>query len=171
MLRIVQGDITKLKVDVVVNAANNELNGGGGVDGAIHSAAGPELLTECLSLGGCQTGKAKLTKGYRLFAKHIIHTVGPVWYGGSSREESYLRSCYKESFLLFEQLSARSIAFPAISTGVYGYPFEPATRMAFFEARMFLQSEKSGEREVIFVYFSEKDHQVANKLYRDYFKD
>lgn len=126
----VQGDITKLRVDVIVNAANETLLGGGGVDGAIHRAAGEDLYYECLQLDGCEPGQAKVTKGYRLPAKHIIHTVGPVWEGGHQNEPAILARCYRTSMMLAANLGARSIAFPAISCGVYGYPIRDAQELA-----------------------------------------
>lgn len=126
----VQGDITKLRVDVIVNAANETLLGGGGVDGAIHRAAGEDLYYECLQLDGCETGGAKVTKGYRLPAKHVIHTVGPVWEDGYQNEAALLASCYRKSMMLAANLGARSIAFPAISCGVYGYPIRDAQELA-----------------------------------------
>jgi O-acetyl-ADP-ribose deacetylase (regulator of RNase III) len=129
-IEVVEGDITRLEVDVIVNAANPTLLGGGGVDGAIHRAAGPDLLTECKGLGGCETGQAKVTKGHRLPAAHVIHTVGPVWAGGDAGEDDLLASCYRESLSLAREVGARSVAFPAISTGVYGFPPERAAQIA-----------------------------------------
>ena len=129
-LAIVEGDITRLQVDAIVNAANEALRGGGGVDGAIHRAAGPELLAECRRIGGCPTGEARITGAYALPARHVIHTVGPVWDGGDRGEDGLLESCYRESFRLAAENDVRSIAFPAISTGVYGFPVPRAARIA-----------------------------------------
>lgn len=129
-LRALRADITQLDVDAIVNAANESLLGGGGVDGAIHRAAGPELLAECRALGGCPTGEARITRGYRLKARHVIHTVGPVWRGGGDGEDRLLESCYRASMTLVRRQGLRSVAFPAISTGVYHFPLERATRIA-----------------------------------------
>ena len=143
---MVEGDITKQAVDAIVNAANTTLLGGGGVDGAIHRAAGPELLEECRTLGGCATGQAKITKGYRLPAKWVIHTVGPVWRDGQHGEDDLLASCYRSCFALAEQHGIRTIAFPSISTGAYGFPMERAARIAVRETKAFLERNTSVER-------------------------
>jgi O-acetyl-ADP-ribose deacetylase (regulator of RNase III) len=151
---VIQDDITQLQVDAIVNAANNTLLGGGGVDGAIHRAAGPELLEECRKLHGCDTGQAKITKGYHLTAKWVIHTVGPVWEGGNSGEDELLAQCYRNSLALAVQNGIKTIAFPAISTGAYGFPLHRATKIAVNEVNNFLQSNDSLEQ-AIFVCFGQ----------------
>ena len=148
-IEIVEGDVTKQRVDAIVNAANTTLLGGGGVDGAIHRAAGPELLEECRALGGCPTGQAKITKGYKLPAKWVIHTVGPVWRDGQHGEEELLASCYRNSLALAEQKGVRTIAFPSISTGAYGFPMERAARIAVTEIKTFLERNSSMEKVVL----------------------
>src|SRR5690242_5424397 len=155
-LRAIEADITLLEVDAIVNAANNSLLGGGGVDGAIHRAAGPELLRECRTLGGARAGEAKMTRGYRLPAKFVIHAVGPVWRGGGDGEDELLASCYRTSLRLAADASLRSVAFPAISTGAFGFPLERATRIALRETHRMLELKGSLER-VVFCCFSASD--------------
>lgn len=166
---IVQGDITRLAMDAIVNAANESLLGGGGVDGAIHRAAGPELLAECRTLGGARTGEAKITKGYRLPAKHVIHAVGPVWHGGNRGEPELLAACYRNSLALAASHGLRTIAFPAISTGVYRYPLEEATRIAQREVKTFLAAHPLPEV-VTFCCFSSKDLSVYEMIADDVFR-
>jgi len=158
-IEVVLGDITTQQVDAVVNAANSSLLGGGGVDGAIHRAAGPELLRECRSLGGCETGKAKITKGYNLPAKHVIHTVGPIWRGGEAHEDELLRNCYQNSLALAHQHGLKSIAFPSISTGAYGFPLLRASQIATSAVREALPSYSEIQK-VVFVCFSRQDYDV-----------
>lgn len=158
-IEIVEGDITRLKVDAIVNAANSSLLGGGGVDGAIHRAAGPELVAECRTLNGCPTGEAKITKGYRLPAKWVIHTVGPVWNGGNKNEDQLLANCYRNSLALAEKHDLRTIAFPAISTGIYSFPLQRATKIAVAEVKNFLETHSSLEK-VIFVCFGKETYQT-----------
>ncbi|HTL48061.1 MAG TPA: O-acetyl-ADP-ribose deacetylase [Verrucomicrobiae bacterium] len=157
------GDITKVKADAIVNAANTTLLGGGGVDGAIHRAAGPELLEECRKLGGCPTGEARLTAGYRLPARFVIHTPGPVWHGGKSGEAALLKKCYRNSLELARKNKIHSIAFPSISTGVYHFPFEEAAHIAVETARQFLDEAPEMDK-VIFVCFKEADLKVYERL-------
>ena len=152
---VLEGDITAHPVDAIVNAANSSLLGGGGVDGAIHRAAGPELLRECRTLNGCPTGAAKITRGYRLPAKHVIHTVGPVWNDGRHNEEQLLAQCYRSCFQLMEEHGLRSIAFPAISCGAYGFPIDRAAAIALGEVRDFLGRNKEVERVLVVCYTRE----------------
>jgi O-acetyl-ADP-ribose deacetylase (regulator of RNase III) len=164
-VRALLADITSLDVDAIVNAANTTLLGGGGVDGAIHEAAGPELLKECRRLGGCPTGEVRITQGYRLKAKRIIHAVGPVWRGGSQGEAEQLASCYERSLELASQHNLRSIVFPSISTGAYGYPLESAAQIAVGSVRDFLNRNDTLEV-VVFCCFSDHDLDVYEKLLR-----
>jgi O-acetyl-ADP-ribose deacetylase (regulator of RNase III) len=162
-IQIIKADITKLEVDAIVNAANSTLLGGGGVDGAIHAAAGPGLLRECRTLGGCPTGEARLTGGYELPAKYVIHTVGPIWRGGDRSEDGLLASCYRNSLALAAQNGVKTIAFPSISTGAYGFPVERASRIAIAEIKKFLEADNSIEK-VIIVCFNQDVFDAYNKL-------
>jgi O-acetyl-ADP-ribose deacetylase (regulator of RNase III) len=152
-IEVIEGDITRLDVDAIVNAAKETLLGGGGVDGAIHAAAGPDLLAECRTLKGCATGNAKITGGYRLKARHVIHTVGPIWRGGGHGEADLLAGCYRNSLALADAHRLRSLAFPAISTGAYGYPWEDATRTAVGEARSYVAADRGSVERIIFCCF------------------
>ncbi len=161
-IKVTEGDITKQEVDAIVNAANTSLLGGGGVDGAIHRAAGPELLEETRTIGGCPTGEARVSKGYRLPAEWVIHTVGPVWNGGRRNEDNLLAGCYRNSFKAAAEKGIKSIAFPSISTGVYSFPLERATDIALKETKKFLETDKTLDT-VVFVCFGEK----VLKVYQD----
>jgi len=162
-MKLIRGDITKLEVDAIVNAANKSLLGGGGVDGAIHRAAGPELLNECRTLNGCETGEAKITEGYKLPARYIIHTVGPVWRGGDKDEPDLLARCYSNSLKLAVENGCRSIAFPNISTGIYGFPKKEAAAIAISATKKFLM-QNPNSIEVSFVCFDEANHELYEQL-------
>jgi O-acetyl-ADP-ribose deacetylase (regulator of RNase III) len=168
---LVRGDITQIKADAIVNAANKTLRGGGGVDGAIHRAAGPRLLAECMTLGGCETGQAKITQGYDLPAQFVIHAVGPVWHGGKHNEEKQLADCYNNSFQLAVSKGLSSIAFPAISTGAYGFPFELAMSIAFKTTQRFIEKDPEALDRVIFVLFSARDYDIYRRNCVQYFPD
>lgn len=166
LIKIIQGDITEREVDAIVNAANNSLLGGGGVDGAIHRAAGPELKDACKPLGGCDTGDAKITKGFNLKAKYVIHAVGPVWNGGDNDEEKLLGSAYQRSMEVAKENDVKSIAFPSISTGVYRFPFDKATKIAIKTILDSLEKNTS-VKEVTLVAFSENDYKRMKKIYEE----
>ena len=168
-VQIVEGDITKQEVGAIVNAANTSLLGGGGVDGAIHRAAGPELLEENRKIGGCPTGEARVSKGYKLPAKWVIHTVGPIWAGGNRDEENLLANCYRNSFKAAQDLGIQSIAFPSISTGAYGFPLERATEIALEETKKFLETDKTLTN-VVFVCFGETVLNTYKEVYKRVFK-
>lgn len=163
-VQALRGDITEQEVDAIVNAANSSLLGGGGVDGAIHRAAGPELALYCRNLGGCKTGGAKITPGFQLLAHHVIHTVGPVWRGGKYDEDSLLASCYRKSLTLAQEHGINSLAFPAISTGIYGFPIDRATLLAVSEVAQFLKQPDCTIYEVRFVCFSDTDLQIYERV-------
>jgi O-acetyl-ADP-ribose deacetylase (regulator of RNase III) len=169
-IEIIEGDITKQEVDAIVNAANTTLLGGGGVDGAIHRAAGPELLEETRKIGGCPTGEARASKGYRLPARWIIHTVGPVWRGGKSDEEELLADCYRNSFKVARELGVKSIAFPSISTGAYRFPLERATEIALGETKKIIETERDINR-IVFVCFGERVLATYGEVYKRLFND
>lgn len=169
-IEIVKGDITKEEVDAIVNAANRSLLGGGGVDGAIHRAAGPELLEECKKMNGCETGEAKITKGYRLPAKYVIHTVGPVWNGGNHKEKELLANCYRNSLKLAKQYSIKTIAFPSISTGAYRFPVELASKIALNEIYQFLKNDLSIEK-VKIVCFDDQTYETYQHTLKELLKN
>ncbi len=166
VIEIVQGDITHLQVDAIVNAANHSLLGGGGVDGAIHRAAGPQLLAECRSLGGCPTGEARMTAGYLLPARHVIHTVGPVWHGGAQHEEQLLAACYRNALRLAASAKLQSVAFPSISTGAYRFPIQRACQIALRETLAFVRRESSLQR-IVFCCFSAADLNCYQRAYTE----
>ena len=163
LIYLVKGDITKLEVDAVVNAANNSLLGGGGVDGAIHKTAGPELLEACRNLNGCETGSAKITRGYKLPAKFVIHTVGPVWKGGNNNETDLLKNCYTNSLITACQYGCESIAFPNISTGIYGFPKKEAAEIAVEAVKIYL-SQNDHPKTVYFICFDKENYLIYSKL-------
>ena len=168
-ITIIQGDITKQAVDAIVNAANKSLLGGGGVDGAIHRAAGPQLLEECRALHGCETGEAKITEGYNLTAKYVIHTVGPIYGNHPVREAELLASCYRKSIALADKHGLTSIAFPSISTGAYGYPIHEAARIALGTVKELAETGKTSVQRAVFVTFSGSDYAIYQETYHELF--
>lgn len=166
-IEIVQGDITRMEVDAIVNAANTSLLGGGGVDGAIHRAAGPQLLAECRTLGGCPTGEARITGGHGLPARFVVHTVGPVWHGGDRGEDELLADCYRNSLGIAAENGVSTLAFPSISTGAYRFPIERAARIALRETAEFLRRGGASVRKVYFVCFSQGDAEVYREAWRE----
>ncbi|MCF8241731.1 MAG: O-acetyl-ADP-ribose deacetylase [Melioribacteraceae bacterium] len=169
-IELVKGDITECKTEAIVNAANNSLLGGGGVDGAIHRAAGPKLIDECRSIGGCPTGEARITNGYNLEAKYIIHTVGPVWYDGNKNETEDLAKCYVNSLQLAKEKNIKTIAFPSISTGIYRFPIDKASKIALRKVNEFLDNDDSIEK-IIFVCYSEEDYKVYEEGIKNIYQD
>lgn len=167
-IEIILGDITKLDVDAIVNAANTKLLGGGGVDGAIHKAAGKQLFEECKTLGGCKTGEAKITKGYNLIAKYVIHTVGPVWNNGKYNEPFLLQNCYKNSLNILLKYNLKTIAFPSISTGAYRFPIEQASKVAIKSVYNVTKQNINKIEKVYFVCFSQKDFEIYKKEFKEY---
>ena len=166
-ISVIQDDITSQEVDAIVNAANESLLGGGGVDGAIHRAAGPELKEECKALNGCPTGQARVTKGYRLPADFVIHTVGPVWKGGGQNEEQLLASCYHESLKKADELKLTSVAFPNISTGIYGFPKQKAADIALKAVKEYREQNKTHIEKLVFVCFDEENYTIYNELLKE----
>ncbi len=165
-IKLIREDITKLEIDAIVNAANSSLLGGGGVDGAIHRAAGPELLEECRTLKGCQTGEAKITKGYKLAAKYVIHCVGPIWNGGNNNEDDLLQSCYNNALAIASNFGIKSIAFPNISTGIYSFPKNRAAKIAFSVVEKYLENNSIPEI-VYFVCFDDENFNIYKNLLKD----
>lgn len=169
-IELLQGDITRVKADAIVNAANTTLLGGGGVDGAIHRAAGPDLLKECSGLGGCKTGEAKITQGYDLPSGHVIHTAGPVWNNGKYREPELLAACYRNSLELAQKHALKTVAFPSISTGAYRFPIDQAATIALKTIKSFLEVHPGAFEKILFVLFSDRDFEVYTHIYSEIFR-
>jgi O-acetyl-ADP-ribose deacetylase (regulator of RNase III) len=169
-VEFIKGDITQVKADAIVNAANTTLLGGGGVDGAIHKAAGPDLLKECRGLGGCKTGEAKITRGYDLPARHVIHTVGPVWNSGKYREPELLAVCYRNSLELAKEHLLKTVAFPSISTGAYRFPIDPAAMIALKAVKSFLETHPAAFEKILFVLFSDRDLEIYTRTHSEIFR-